>query len=331
MPPPDLQAPTSREGHGNPPTPLLSVVIPVMNEEDSLPELERRLVPILEQIGSYEIVFVDDGSADRTRELVLKLRAENASVRLVSFSRNFGHQAAISAGLDHATGDAVVFMDADLQDPPEVIPDLVACWRDGAKIVHAVRRQRDEGIVKRATAHLFYRLLKATAEVPIAVDSGDFCLLDRAPADVLRAFPERTRFLRGLRSWVGFPQTSVVYDRPNRYAGETKYTARKMVRLAVDGLLSFSSVPLRLSTWLGFFVAAAGAVYLLVAIAARLFIGHLPSGWTSIIAIVLLLGGSQLVVTGVLGQYVARIYDETKQRPLYVVAERHGVDVPRAS
>jgi dolichol-phosphate mannosyltransferase len=306
--------------------PLVSVVIPVMNEEDALPVLAEQLVPVLGAVGDFEIVFVDDGSVDRSRELILKLRAEDPRIKLVAFSRNFGHQAALSAGLDAARGQAVVFMDCDLQDPPSVVPLLVDKWREGFEVVHAVRRQRDDGPIKRLTAYAYYRILGAVADVEIPADSGDFCLLDRRAADALRSLPERNRYLRGLRSWIGFRQARVDYERPQRVAGETKYTARKMVRLAIDGVLAFSSAPLRLATVLGFMVGAAGVLYLGIAVGAKLFVGHIPSGWTSIIALMLVLGGAQLLVVGVLGQYMARVYDETKQRPIYVVGERHGVD-----
>jgi polyisoprenyl-phosphate glycosyltransferase len=271
------------------------------------------------------VIFVDDGSTDRSREVILKLRAEQPSIKLVSLSRNFGQQAAMAAGLAHASGDAVVLMDADLQDPPSVIPDLVAAWRAGHEVVLAVRGNRDEGLIKRVPARIFYRLMTWATDIDITMDTGDFCLLDRKAADALRALPERTRWTRGLRSWIGFRQTTVSYDRPARAAGATKYPLSRLIKLAVDALLAFSSAPLRLATWLGFAAATAGTVYLAVAVAAKLFVGHPPSGWTSIIAIALLLGGSQLVVMGVLGQYVARVYDETKGRPLYVVGERHGL------
>jgi dolichol-phosphate mannosyltransferase len=305
---------------------VLSVVIPVKDEEDVLPHLADALLPVLRQVGTYEVLFVDDGSTDRSRELILKMRAEDSGVKLVALSRSFGQQAAIAAGLDHATGDAVVFMDSDLQDPPEVIPELVAAWRAGHDVVTATRAVRDDGLFKRVTAFLYYRLLRSAADVDIAVDAGDFSLIDRRAADALRQLSERNRFTRGLRSWIGFRHTTVSFVRPTRAAGKTKYRPSKLLRLALDGLFAFSSAPLRLATWLGFFAAFAGVIYLGIALFARLYIGHIPSGWTSIIAIVLVLGGCQLFVMGVLGQYVARVYDETKARPLYIVAERHGTE-----
>ena len=305
---------------------LLSVVIPVKDEESVLPKLADALLPVLRALGPFEVVFVDDGSTDRTAELVLKLRAEEPAVKLVSLSRNFGQQAAMAAGLAHASGDAVICMDADLQDPPSVIPDMVAKWRDGFDVVIAVRAQRDEGLSKRLPAKLFYRVMRKTADIDITMDSGDFCLLDRKAADALRELPERNRWTRGLRNWIGFRQATVTFDRPARAAGETKYPTRRLAKLAIDALFSFSSAPLRLATWLGFVAALVGGVYLAIALWAKLVVGHVPSGQTAIIAFILLLGGAQLFVMGLLGLYVARIYDETKGRPLYVVGERHGLE-----
>ena len=301
-----------------PPAPRISVVVPVYNEEDNLPVLYERLVAVLRPLGSYEVIFVDDGSRDGSAAIAGDLERRDPGVRLLSFSRNFGHQAALSAGLDHARGQAVVLMDADLQDPPEVLPRLVEQWEQGYQLVYAVREKRDEGLAKRATAHLFYRALRAAAEVDIPVDTGDFCLMDRQVVDELCRLPEQNRFLRGLRSWVGFRQIGVPYERPARHAGDAKYTVRKMAKLAVDGMLAFTSLPLRLASYLGFLTAGAGIVYLAVAVMIRLT-GSTVSGWASLVALILVLGGTQLIVTGVLGSYVARIYDETKGRPMYIV------------
>lgn len=301
--------------------PRISVVVPVFNEEENLPVLHARLSKILEGLGTYEIVFVDDGSRDRSAEIALKLQQDDRSVRLLRFSRNFGHQAALSAGIDHARGDAVILMDADLQDPPEVLPDLVRQWESGHHVVYAIRSKRDEGMFKRSTAAIFYRLLRAVADIDIPVDAGDFCLLDRKVVEALRSLPEKNRFLRGLRSWVGFSQVGVSYERPARHAGETKYGLRKMVKLAVDAVLSFTSMPLRLASVLGFATAAAGAAYIAFALAVRLLGGHLASGWMTLVALILIVGGIQLIMTGVLGSYIARIYEETKRRPMYVIEQ----------
>ncbi len=306
--------------------PVISAVLPVFNERDNLHPLYERLAPVLERVGPYEIVFVDDGSSDDSAAIVLELRAKNPAVKLVQLTRNFGHQAALWAGVEHARGSAVVLMDSDLQDPPELVDDFVRAWRDGNEVAYAVRMQRKESPVKRAGYFLFYRGFRALAEVNMPVDSGDFCLMDRRVVDALKVLPERNRFLRGLRSWVGYRQIGITYERPARFAGDAKYTMRRLVRLAMDGLLSFSSFPLRLASYLGFLTAGAGVIYLMVAVVARLFAGRVPQGWTSLVAIVLIVGGIQLLVTGVLGAYLARVYDETKERPTYLVRTVHGLD-----
>jgi len=277
--------------------PLLSIVVPVLDEQDNLGALHAQLAEVLATVGTHEIIFVDDGSTDRSARLVLELRTNDPSVKLVRLSRNFGHQAALSAGLDHARGRAVIFMDADLQDPPQLIAALVAQWEAGHEVVYAIRQRRKEGAFKRSAYFVFYRLFHRLAEMEIPLDAGDYCLIDQRVADVIRALPEHHRFLRGLRSWAGFRQVGVTYDRPARHSGEPKYNLRRLVKLAVDGLLAFSSVPLRLASYLGFFTA-----------------------------VVLTVGGAQLMLTGLLGEYLARVYDETKGRPLYVVDETHGLD-----
>ncbi len=301
--------------------PLISVVLPIYNEEANIPTLWARLAPILRALGTYEVVFVNDGSRDRSAAMILELQAEDPAVKLVNFSRNFGHQAALCAGIDHTTGQAVVMMDADLQDPPELLEEFIKVWKEGTEVVYAVRQKRKEGVLKRLAYHTFYRLLGAISTIKIPLDAGDFCLMDRKVVDAVRQLPERNRFLRGLRCWVGYRHRAVIYERPARHAGETKYTLQKLVKLALDGLLSFSSFPLRLSAYLGFVAAALGLVYLFFALAARVFFSQTPEGWTSLICITLLLGGIQLVMMGVLGEYLARVYEEAKQRPMYVVAE----------
>ena len=304
--------------------PRLSVVVPVWNEEENLLALYERLAPVLADLGPYEIIFVDDGSHDRSLQIALELARRDPAVKLLELSRNFGHQAALSAGLAHALGEAVVFMDADLQDPPELLREFVRQWEAGHDVVYAVRHKRKEGWVKRLSYFVFYRLLHGMAEVTIPLDSGDFCLMDRRAVDALKALPEKIRFLRGLRSWVGFKQVGVAYERPARNAGEVKYTRPKLVKLALDGLVSFTSFPLRLASYLGFFTAMAGLLYLAVAVIWRLTVGHVPAGWTSLIAMILIIGGAQLCVSGIIGEYLARVYDETKQRPHYVVKSTHG-------
>ncbi|MDJ1134982.1 glycosyltransferase family 2 protein [Streptomyces iconiensis] len=303
--------------------PLLSVVVPVFNNATTLGELCARLRAELAKLGTFEIVFVDDGSSDGSAELLYGLaEAHPAAVRLLRLSRNFGQQAAISAGLDASRGSAVVIMDADLQDPPELIAEMVRQWRAGNDAVCTVRRNRKEGVVKRACYSVFYRCFRYLAEMDVPLDSGEFSLLDRKVVDTLCAMPERSRFLRGLRSWSGFRQTSIAYDRPARPSGESQYTVRRLFRLATDGLLAFSSVPLRISSLLGLLSSALGMALLCVIVVARLTTASLPLGWTSNLAVLLLVSGAQLATVGMLGAYVSRIYAEVKNRPLYIVMDR---------
>ncbi len=308
-----------------PQRPKISAVIPVLNEAENLPVLYEQLKMVLESLGTHEIIFVDDGSSDASPDIILRLRSGDDSVKLLRLSRNFGQQAALSAGLDHARGEAVVLMDADMQDSPELLVTFVERWKAGHEVVYAIRTRRCEGIVKRVCYVVFYRLLRGLALVDIPLDSGDFCLIDRRVADAIRQMPERNRFLRGLRAWTGFRQVGVPYERPARYAGTAKYTWVRLVRLGLDGLLAFSTVPLRLGSYLGLLTALAGMVYTLVALVAKIFVGHVPAGWTSIVAIVLVLGGVQLILMGLLGEYLARVYEETKDRPIYIVDRAYGI------
>jgi len=298
----------------------ISVIIPVYNEEENLPELYRRLTDTLAPAGKYEIIFVNDGSSDKSVEIIKGLNESDAHIRLINFSRNFGHQAAITAGIDYSRGRAVILMDADLQDPPEVLTKMISLWKEGNEVVYAVRQNRKEFFLKRTAYFTFYRLLQFIANIDIPLDSGDFCLMDKKVVDQLKALPERNRFLRGLRSWVGFKQTALPYERDARHAGATKYSFRKLVKLALDGIVSFSSFPLRLATFIGFFTCSLSIIYLLVAVVAH-FIGNPPQGWTSIVAVVLLIGGIQLIILGIIGEYIARIYEESKQRPTYIVRD----------
>jgi dolichol-phosphate mannosyltransferase len=301
---------------------LISVVAPVFNEHSTLPELHRRLTDVLGPLGPYEIVVVDDGSTDGSWDALLDLAARDPHLRLLRLSRNFGHQAALSAGLDAARGEAIVLMDADLQDPPELIPQLVSKWREGFDVVYAIRGEREgEPRLRLASISLFYRLLYRITATEIPQNAGDFRLLSRRAADAITAMPERARFLRGMTSWIGFRQTGVQYTREPRYAGESKYPPRKLIRLALDGVTSFSTAPIKLVTALGFALVVFCIGVLAWTLYVRFFTSHHPQGWTSVIAVVLLLGGVQLLSIGVIGQYVARIFDETKQRPLYLVDE----------
>lgn len=304
--------------------PVLSVVVPVFNEEGNLVPLLAELVPVLESIGTYEIVFIDDGSTDRSREIVLEQRAVNPNVKLVELSRNFGHQGALSAGFDHARGTAVVLMDADLQDPPSVLPEMAARWREGYEVVYAVREKRKEGPILGACFFVFYRLMHRISEVELPLDSGDFCLMDRTVVDAIRDLPEANRFLRGLRGWVGFRQIGVTYERSARLTGETKYSIRSRIRFAIDGLLLFSDVPLRLASFVGLLTTLAALVYLAVGAVTAVAGGEAAAGWTWTIALQLVLGGVVLMALGVVGEYLSRIYQETKRRPPYVLRATHG-------
>lgn len=308
----------------------ISVVAPVFNEDGNILELYRRLTAVLKSLGvAYEIVFVDDASRDGSARILAELAEADPAVRTVHFSRNFGHQVAVTAGLHFARGDAVVTMDSDLQDPPELLPELIAAWRRGNKIVFArrVRRER-EGVTKRLFAFLYYRVLARLAEVQIPVDTGDFCLLDRQVVDLLNGMPERNRYLRGLRSWTGFSQTDVPFERPPRLAGEPKYNFWKSLGLALDGLVSFSRVPLQMATWLGFITGGFALLMMLLVIYWRFFTSSRLTGIGALTAAVFLIGAIQLITVGILGEYVGRIYEEIKNRPLYVVKDLRGFARP---
>jgi glycosyltransferase involved in cell wall biosynthesis len=305
----------------------LSVVVPVYNERESVPELYRRLTATLAGVvGSFEVVLVDDGSNDGSWEIIRELAARDARVRGLSFSRNFGHQMAFTAGLDYADGDAVVIMDADLQDPPELLPELVARWREGYDVVYAVRARRaGETVFKLFTAAAFYRLLRRITHVDIPVDTGDFRLMSRKAVEAFRRMPERHRFTRGMVAWLGFRQVGVSYERAARHAGETKYPLRKMLRLASDGITSFSYFPLQLASWAGVAVSAFAFIGLVAALAVRLGGGRMPA-WAFAAGVLAFLGGVQLVAVGLLGEYVGRVLDEAKGRPLYLVKETVGME-----
>ena len=310
----------------------LSVVVPVYNEEQNVPELYSRLTAVLSAtVASYEIVMVDDGSRDRSWEIVRQLRESDSRVKGVRFSRNFGHQMAFTAGLDHISGEAVVIMDADLQDPPELIPELVAKWRDGNDVVYAVRAKRQgETFFKLASAAAFYRVLSRMTRVSIPVDTGDFRLMSRKAVEAFRRLPERHRFTRGLVAWLGYRQIGVRYIRAPRLAGETKYPLRKMLRLAGDAITSFSYVPLRLASWLGSAIVAISMVAGAVVLVSRLQ-GAGGTGWKLAAAGLAFLSGVQLLGLGAMGEYVGRIHDEAKQRPLYLVDELLGLTAPEPS
>ena len=302
---------------------MLSVVIPIHNEAQTLPELHRRLELALAPLEPYEIVFVDDGSTDDSWWILQRRATADPHVRLIRLSRNFGHQAAITAGLDAARGDAVVTMDGDLQDPPELIPSLVEQYHAGHDVVYAVRESRaGERRWRLFAISTYYKLLRRIAGQDIPANVGDFRLVSRRVVEALAAMPERARYLRGMTSWVGFSQAGVPYRRDPRYAGESNYPVRKLVRLAFDGITSFSTVPMQIVTWIGFLIVGVCAALLGWSLYTRLFTSSAPHGWTSIVVVVLFLGGVQMLSLGIIGQYIARIFDEAKGRPLYFVSER---------
>lgn len=298
-------------------------MLPILDEEAVIPELHRRLQEFLVQLGLHaEVVFVDDGSRDRSMDLLRALVPEEPRYRILSFSRNFGHQAAITAGVDHASGQAVVVMDADLQDPPEVVLEMVDRWRAGFDVVYARRRKREgETWLKVWTARAFYRLFASMIPIEVPLDTGDFRLMSRRVIVALRELREAHRFVRGLVVWVGFKQTAVVYDRPGRFAGTTKYPVRKMVRFALDGITSFSVLPLRFSLYLGLLMSGGSCAIVAWALFAKYVLERVVPGWTTTVIIVAIFASVQFVMLGILGEYVGRIYEEVKRRPLYIVSE----------
>jgi len=306
----------------HPVAPVYSIVAPVFNEEGTLLHFYQALIEIMEKIGeSFEVVLINDGSRDRSFAIMQDLHKNDPRVRVVNFSRNFGHQIAISAGLDHARGQAIVIMDADMQDPPTVIPELVARWKDGVEVVYAQRARRlGETRFKLVTASVFYRLIKRITSVDIPQDTGDFRLLDRHVVDVLVKMREQHRFMRGLSAWVGFRQEAVQYDRQERFAGETKYPLNKMIHFSLDAITSFSHVPLELAATFGFFLAGISLVGIVIAAILRIFTRAIV-GQASTLILVLFLGGIQLIFLGIIGEYLGRIYDEVRARPLYIVRE----------
>lgn len=308
---------------------LVSIVIPCYNEADTLRETHRRVTQACLRLDGYhyELVYVDDGSADDTPELLREIQADDPHVRVVYLARNFGHQFAVTAGLGHAGGDAVAIMDADLQDPPEVIGEMLERWREGYEVVYGVRADREgETRFKLWTARVFYRLINRLSDTDIPLDTGDFRLLDRKVVDAIIRMPERDRFLRGMVSWAGYRQVGVPYRRAARFAGETKYPFAKMLRFALDGIFSFSIKPLRLSTFIGFLSAGFALAFLVYAVVLRLFTHFWVTGWTALIVAILFLGGIQLISLGIIGEYVGRLYGEAKRRPLYLVRETLGFD-----
>jgi dolichol-phosphate mannosyltransferase len=307
---------------------LCSVVVPMYNEEEVLHETYRRLTEVMKNSGvSYEIVFVNDGSRDKTYSMLNEICDKDKRVKLLDFSRNFGHQIAITAGMDHSIGQCVVVIDGDLQDPPELIPEMIKKWKEGYDVVYGKRISRKgESFFKKLTATVFYRFLKSMTDVNIPVDTGDFRLIDRRVCEALKHVNEKNRYVRGLVSWLGFKQTAVEFEREERFAGETKYPLKKMLKLAFDGITSFSYKPLKLATYLGTFISLASFLYLFFIIIQRIFFPEtLQPGWASILAVSLFFNGITLLMLGIIGEYVGRIYDEAKGRPLYLIRKTRNL------
>jgi len=305
-----------------------SIVIPAFNEEAVIIEGHKRLKAVMDTCKeNYELIFVNDGSQDKSVELIKEICKQDHCSRMVSFSRNFGHQTAITAGMAYASGEAVIVIDADLQDPPEVILDMIAKWQEGYEVVYGKRLKREgETFFKRVTAKIFYRMLNLLTDMEIPVDAGDFRLLDKKVCEALKSLPERNRYVRGLVSWVGFRQTSVEYIREERFAGETKYPLRKMLHFAADGITSFSHKPLKLSIFFGSTMSFFSFLYMIIVICQKLFTHAVISGWASTMAVILFFNGVTLIMLGIIGEYIGRIYDEAKARPLYIVGETVGFD-----
>jgi len=307
--------------------PVFSLVVPIWNEEAVIPELYRRVIETMDSTGaSWELICVNDGSHDRSLQMLLDLHAQDQRVKVIDFSKNFGHQIAITAGADYAEGDAVIVMDADLQDPPDVVLRMIEQWRAGYEVVYAVRAKREgETWFKLLTAKLFYRLMQRISDVNIPLDAGDFRLMDRRVVLAMRQLREKHRFMRGLSSWVGFKQIGVEYERAERYAGETKYPLRKMLRLALNAITSFSYLPLQLATYFGFTLAFISLIGIVLTVILRLSGSSAFAGQATTLVSVLFLGGIQLIFLGIIGEYLGRIYDEVKARPLYIVSRAFGL------
>lgn len=306
---------------------IYSIIVPLYNEEEVIEELYKRLKKVMDSCEEgYEVIFVDDGSKDKTYEKVKVICNEDNGFKLVKFSRNFGHQAAITAGMNTSIGKAVIVIDADLQDPPEVILKMIEKWKEGYEVVYGKRVKRNgEGLFKKVSAKIFYRTLNSLTSVKIPVDTGDFRLIDRKVCDELNALPERNRYIRGLVSWLGFKQTAVEFVREGRYAGETKYPLRKMLKFAADAVTAFSYKPLKLASYFGTLISILSFAYLIVVIYQKLFTDLTVSGWASIIACTIFFNGIILIMLGIIGEYIGRIYEEAKGRPLYIVRETIGI------
>ncbi|MDI9513897.1 MAG: glycosyltransferase family 2 protein [Clostridiaceae bacterium] len=308
---------------------VCSVIVPMYNEEAVIHETYRRLTKVMQEHGeSYEIVMINDGSRDKTGEIISQLCKQDEHIKMIDFARNFGHQIAITAGMDYAAGDCMVIIDGDLQDPPELIPEMIRIWREGYEVVYGKRISRQgESFFKKFTAKCFYRILKALTDVDIPVDTGDFRLIDRKVCEALKQLPERNRYVRGLMSWVGFKQKALEFERSERFAGETKYPLKKMIKLALDGIMSFSYRPLKFATYIGSVLSIFSFLYLIAVLIQRVFWPHsTQSGWASLIGVSLFFNGIILMMLGIIGEYIGRIYDEAKGRPLYIVSRLENME-----
>jgi len=305
---------------------FISVVVPVYNEQENLPVLITRLVDVLKNYRRYEVVFVNDGSVDLSETIIRENAAKNSSIKLINLSRNFGHQTAISAGIFHASGDAVLIMDGDLQDPPEIIPQFVDKWKEGYDVVYAIRQKRKENIFKRFAYFSFYRILRKISDIEIPLDSGDFSIMDRKIVDLMNSFPERNRFVRGVRAWLGFKQIGLAYQRDGRFAGRPKYSFSALFKLSYDGIISFSKRPLQIASYLGITMTVVAFVGILYLLFLKIFFGIALQGWTSLFIVVIFIGGIQTLMIGIIGEYIGRIFDEVKGRPYFLVKELVNVD-----
>ncbi len=300
---------------------FISVVAPVFNEAQTIREFFTRVTQTLKNF-SFELVLVDDGSHDLSWQIIQELAKSNKSIRAIRLARNFGHQAALTAGLEHAKGDAVIIIDSDLQDPPEIILEMIEKWKEGFDVVYGVRKERKgESLFKKTTASLFYHFFRSTSQINAPLEAGDFRLLSRNVVNALKQLPERVRFLRGLTSWVGFKQTGVYYTRDPRFSGETKFSIVRMLRFALDGITSFSALPLQMAIYVGFFTTLISILVIFYSLYIKLFSHDVVPGWTSLLSVVVFLGGVQLLMIGVIGEYISRIYQEVKQRPVYIVEQ----------
>ncbi len=302
---------------------VYSIVIPVLNEEKVLNELYKRLTKVMTDIGeSYEIIFINDGSTDNSLKIMKQLHTHDKRIKIIDFSRNFGHQIAITAGIDFTSGDAVITIDADLQDPPEVIPDLIKKWKEGYEVIYGIREKRKgENFFKKISTLIFYRLINKMTMINMPPDSGDFRLIDKKVVNNLKNIRENNRYVRGLTYWIGFKQIGVPYERDKRFAGKSKYPIKKLFKLAYDAIFSFSNFPLKIATYFGFIVSFLSFLYLIYALIIKLFTNSVIHGWTSLMISILFLGGVQLICLGIIGEYIARINDEVKKRPLYIIKE----------